>query len=341
MPHCMPTSDLARRPHAELGGVTRFLLVGLAVLAVGAGTGVLVYLGVGPLADPESCRAEVGGVVVELSIEQAENATTIAAAGVRRGLPARAVSIALATAFQESKIRNLGYGDRDSVGLFQQRPSQGWGTAEQIADPYYASNKFFDELVKIDGYQEMRITEAAQRVQRSGFPEAYEDHAEDARALASALTGYSPAQFTCVVEPSPDEASAETTGAGGLTPRAAEVRHALGRAFGELALGGFAPGGVSTGHMEGSAHYAGRAIDVFVRPVTEENNRRGWAIAHYLVAHADRLLIDHVIFDDRIWTTDSRSEDGWRDYDTPSSAGDPVVLEHRDHVHIDVLERQQ
>jgi hypothetical protein len=90
--------------------------------------------------------------------------------------------------------------------------------------------------------------------------------------------------------------------------------------------------------MEGSAHYDGRAIDVFMRPVTEENNRRGWAIAHYLVAHADRLLIDHVIFDDRIWTTDSRSEDGWRDYDAPTSSGDRVVLEHRDHVHVDVLE---
>jgi len=333
----MPTTDLAR-PRTELGGLARFLLVGIAVLAVVAGTGFAIYQGVGPLSDPETCRAEVDGVVVELSTEQAENATTIAAVGVRRGLPARAVSIALATAYQESKIRNLDYGDRDSLGLFQQRPSQGWGTAEQIVDPYYASNKFYDELVKIDGYQEMRITEAAQQVQRSGFPDAYEDHAEDARVLASALTGYSPAKFTCVVEPSLDEAAAEAAGASGLTPRAGEIRSALGRAFGELPMGGFAPGGVSTGHMEGSAHYDGRAIDVFMRPVTEENNRRGWAIAHYLVAHADRLLIDHVIFDDRIWTTDSRSEDGWRDYDAPTSSGDRVVLEHRDHVHVDVLE---
>ncbi len=155
--------------------------------------------GIGPLPDPEGCTARVGGTVVDLSTEQAENATTIAAVAVRRGLPARAVSIALATAFQESKLRNLDHGDRDSVGLFQQRPSQGWGTAAQIQQPVYAANRFYDALEKVDGYQTMRITEAAQKVQRSGFPEAYEDHAADGRALASALTGYSRGAFTCVV----------------------------------------------------------------------------------------------------------------------------------------------
>ena len=109
-------------------------------------------------------------------------------------------SIALATAFQESKLRNIDYGDRDSVGLFQQRPSQGWGSPEQLMDPDFATNAFYDELVEVDGYEELRITEAAQRVQRSGYPEAYEEHAEGARALASALTGWSPARFTCVVD---------------------------------------------------------------------------------------------------------------------------------------------
>ena len=115
---------------------------------------------------PRAARPRVGGVVVDLSTEQAENATTIVAVAVRRGLPARAASIALATAYQESKLRNLDHGDRDSLGLFQQRPSQGWGTA--AADPatrYYAVNAFYDALQKIDGYQTMRITEAAQEVQ--------------------------------------------------------------------------------------------------------------------------------------------------------------------------------
>ena len=334
----MPTTEVGRRTPTEQGAAARVLLVGLAVLAVVAGTGVMIYTGAGPFPDPDGCRAEVGDVVVELSTEQAENATTIAAVAVRRGLPARAVSIALATAYQESKIVNLDSGDRDSLGLFQQRPSQGWGTTDQVQDPYYATNAFYDALQEIEGYQQMRITEAAQQVQRSGFPEAYEDHAEDARALASALTGYSPATFTCVAEPPLSDVGVEQPTATGLTPRADEVRVDLEEAFGQLALGGFAAGGVSTGHIKGSAHYAGRAIDVFVRPVNEANNRAGWAMAHYLAAHAHRLLIDNVIFDDRIWTTGSRSEEGWRDYNAPSGSDDRVILEHRDHVHVDVLE---
>ena len=166
-------------------------LVFLLVLVVIGGVGVAMWRGVGPLPDPEGCATHVAGTRVDLSPEQARNASVIAAVGVRRGLPARAVSIALATAFQESKLRNLDHGDRDSLGIFQQRPSQGWGTKAQVRDPYYASNAFYDVLAKIDGFQTMRITEAAQQVQRSGYPEAYEPHAADARALASALTGYS------------------------------------------------------------------------------------------------------------------------------------------------------
>ncbi|WP_067431834.1 hypothetical protein [Nocardioides jensenii] len=313
---------------------------GLAVIAVVAGVAIAVERGFGPLPDPESCTAKVDGHEVELSLEQAENASLIAAIGVRRGLPARAVSIALATAFQESKIVNLEYGDRDSLGIFQQRPSQGWGTREQVLDAYYATNAFYDALVRIDGYESMRITEAAQRVQRSGHPEAYEAHADDARALASALTGNSPdGQFTCVVQGRP-AGEDDDLDRSGLTHRASVVRADLQAAFGDQALGGFAPGGVDSGHMDGSAHYEGRAIDVFVRPINEANRKQGWAMAYYLVAQADRLDIDHVIFDDRIWTFGTRSEQGWRDYDPGDVEGKPAgtvaVLEHRDHVHVDV-----
>ena len=213
----------------------------------------------------------------------------IAAVGVRRGLPARAASIALATAYQESKLRNLDHGDRDSLGLFQQRPSQGWGTAAQIQDPYYAINAFYDALEKIDGYQTMRITEAAQEVQRSGFPEAYEDHAADGRALASALTGYSPGRLQLRGRRRASGIGAEGRAAT-ASPRAPSgCAGDLQQAFGALPLGGFAPGGVSTGHMKGSAHYEGRALDVFVRPISAANKRTGWAIASYLVAHASRL----------------------------------------------------
>ncbi len=87
--------------------------------------------------------------------------------------------------------------------------------------------------------------------------------------------------------------------------------------------------------MSGSTHYSGRAVDIFLRPVTAANTTRGWAIASYLVAQSDRLDIQTVIFDDRIWR---RGRDGWRDYDVPaSSTGDMAILEHRDHVHVDVF----
>lgn len=337
----MPTTDPHPRVRrrTEHGRARTWVLVAL-VVAVGLGTGVLVRLGLGPLPDPEGCTAEVGEEKVRLTSTQARHAGLITAVAVERGLPARAASIALATAFQESKLRNLAGGDRDSVGLFQQRPSQGWGTVEQIRDPLYATNAFYDALVEVEGYEQMRITEAAQEVQRSGFPEAYEEHAPGARALASALTGYSPARFSCVVDDA--DVARESTLSSGLTRRAERVREDLESVFGRLPLGGFAPGGVSTGHMEGSAHYDGRAIDVFFRPVNAENKRRGWAVASYLVSQAERLDIDHVIFDGRIWSAGRRSEQGWRDYSPrvadSASRETRRILEHRDHIHVDVAE---
>ena len=307
----------------------------LGVLATGA---LLVDRGVGPLPDPSGCTAVVDGHRVELTIDQAENAALISAIAVQRGLPARAASIALATAYQESKLYNIEYGDRDSLGLFQQRPSQGWGTAEQVTDPVHATNVFYDALERIEGYRELEITVAAQAVQRSAYPDAYADHEDDGRALASALTGNSPAAFTCEVPGDAEEAE-DAIDDSGLVPRAAAVRRDLEGVFGRLSLGGFQPGGVSSGHMEGSAHYEGRAVDVFVRPISEDNRRRGWAIASYLVAHADRLGIGTVIFDDRVWKAGSRSGGEWNDYRVPSSSGgDRAILEHRDHVHVDVLD---
>jgi hypothetical protein len=311
------------------------------VVAAGAVAATLVVLdrgGVPSILDTTGCTAEVDGHRVEIDLEQAENAALVAAVSVQRGMPARAASIALATAFQESKLYNLDFGDRDSVGLFQQRPSQGWGTAKQLRDPVYAANAFYDALAKVEGYQTMEITEAAQEVQRSAYPEAYADHEEDGRALASALTGNSPRAMWCDVSGDAEEASDELDESG-LVPRAAVVRRDLEARFGTLSLGGFEPGGVSSGHMEGSAHYEGRAIDIFFRPINADNTKRGWAMATYLVANADRLDIRTLIFDDRIWHAGSRSDDGWTDYRVPSSSrGDRAILEHRDHVHVDVFD---
>ena len=184
----------------------------------------------------------------------------------------------------------------------------------------------------------MEITVAAQAVQRSAYPDAYADHEADGRALASALTGNHEAAFWCDTPGDADEAGDRLDDAG-LVRRAATVREELESVFGPLSLGGFQPGGVSSGHMEGSAHYEGRAVDVFVRPINADNQKRGWAIAHYLVAQADRLSINTIIFDDRIWRAGSRSDDGWTDYRVPSSSrGDRAILEHRDHVHVDVAD---
>src|SRR5688572_29560537 len=158
--------------------------VGVAALAVTAlvagGVAVLWDQDLVPFAAPDVCTATVDGHTVSLDPEQAQHAGLITAIAVSRGLPARAASIALATAYQESDLRNLDGGDRDSLGLFQQRPSQGWGEPEEILDPTYATHAFYDALVRIDGYEAMEITVAAQAVQRSAFPDAYADHEQDA-----------------------------------------------------------------------------------------------------------------------------------------------------------------
>lgn len=287
-----------------------------------------------PFLEPERCTAEVGERIVVLDPQRARYAGLIAATAVRRGMPARAASIALATAYQESDLRNLDGGDRDSAGLFQQRPSQGWGTEEQVRDPVHATNAFYDALAKVKGYDKVEITVAAQAVQRSAFPNAYADHEADARALASALTGNSPETFSCRLDSR--EAGSTELGPTGLTESAEAVRQDIVAMFPGQPLGGFEPGGVGNGHMAGSAHYEGRAIDIFVRPISDANRIRGWAIAHYLVSQADRLSIKTVIFDDRIWTAGEKSDLGWRDYDPPDRPGDQAILEHRDHVHVDV-----
>jgi hypothetical protein len=137
-------------------------------------------------AAPGRCTVVRAGYT--LTLEQATNAKTIAAVARARRLPARAVAIAIATAMQESHLRNLRYGDRDSLGLFQQRPSQGWGTPAQILDPAYAAGRFFDHLVRIHGWQTARLTTVAQAVQRSAAPEAYQKWEPMATTLATALS---------------------------------------------------------------------------------------------------------------------------------------------------------
>jgi hypothetical protein len=114
---------------------------------------------------------------IQLSHEQVRNAKAIVAATKKAGMDERAAVVAIATALQESKLENLGHlgemNDHDSQGLFQQRPSAGWGSVEQITDPGYATAAFLSGLRNVDGWRQMPLTDAAQAVQVSAFPFAY------------------------------------------------------------------------------------------------------------------------------------------------------------------------
>lgn len=143
----------------------------------------------------------------EFSAAQLQHAATISAVGIARDLPLRARVIAIATALQESTLRNLDHGDRDSVGLFQQRPSQGWGTVAQIMDPVYAAGKFYDELVTVPNWRTAPLTEVAQAVQRSAFPDAYAKWEDEATVLATAFAGASAPTLRCRTDSVPSTAA--------------------------------------------------------------------------------------------------------------------------------------
>ncbi|MEE1939213.1 heavy metal transporter [Streptomyces sp. TRM 70361] len=257
---------------------------------------------------PARCTvtAARGGEPYEIEPQQAANAATIQAVASARGLPERAVTIALATAMQESALRNIDYGDRDSVGLFQQRPSQGWGTPEQIMDPVYAAGKFYDHLVEVPGYSRLPLTVAAQRVQRSGFPDAYAKHEPEAALLTAALTGRRAAALTCV----PGSASGSASGSAAGDP--VRVREKLAREFGRdvlpdpAALGGSGGGGRSAPGPVVSVPVQGEG-----RGSGTDAGRRGWEVAHWAVAHSLELGIERVSYGNRVWEAE-RAGEGWR-----------------------------
>lgn len=251
------------RPRRHLG---RIVLLGcVVVLVLGTWIGARE---VRSLLTPSQCRATAGGRTVRLAPDQMDNAATITAIAVRRGLPARAATIALATAMQESKIRNVEYGDRDSLGLFQQRPSQGWGTPQQILDPEHATMRFYDALVKVPGWQTMEITKVAQEVQRSAAPEAYAQHEPEARVLASALAGHSPAALGCRLRSEP------TTG------DVAGLERAMFTEYGLRPVPGARPGTLV---------------------VTIPDETLAWSVAHWGVAKAAATGVTRVEVAGRTW----------------------------------------
>lgn len=148
------------------------------VAAVGGGLGRQECSGA---AGPGGGGQQVNGQA--FTAEQMTNARTITAVVQQRRLPQRAAIIAVSTALVESDLENKAYGDRDSLGLFQQRPSMGWGNVEQITNPVYATGVFLDHLVALDGWYTMPPGAAQQAVQSSAFPHRYAPQEDPAAAL--------------------------------------------------------------------------------------------------------------------------------------------------------------
>jgi len=261
------------------------------VVGVGATAGVVWFLDRTSPPEPERCAAALDGTSWYLTPVQAQNAALVVGTSVQRGLPGRAATIALATALQESRLVNIDYGDRDSLGLFQQRPSQGWGTPEQIMDPVYSTGAFFDGLVEVRGYQDMEITDAAQAVQRSGFPEAYAQHETRSRAWASALTGHSPGAVTCALPPVA-ETDAPTGDAALATLTELAAR--------DLGLPADA---VRAGDDGITVH-----IDTTGLPLKQKLST--WAVAHWAVATASSTGAEEVRAGQQAW---SRETGEWAD----------------------------
>lgn len=168
----------------------------------------------------------------------------------------------------------------------------------------------------------------------SGVARIWPQEAISAMAIATALRGQDGATLACTA--TLPTARVEVMEADGLTLRANSMWDAIKTVFGPLPAGGFMPGGVTTGHVPGSAHYEGRAIDFFYRPVTKKTIQHGWVLAQWLVAHAEPLQIATVIFDAQIWTPGDWNHRGWQPYSYPEGATTNVTLLHYDHVHVDV-----
>ncbi|MDT8916058.1 C40 family peptidase [Amycolatopsis sp. PS_44_ISF1] len=177
---------------SKLGAGVAALALAIPLL-IGAGVAGIVSSLLGSSDPSSSLTCTLDGAptstVAGVTAEQMGNAATIVAVGRQKGVPPAGWVVAIAVAIQESGLRNVYYGDRDSLGLFQQRPSMGWGTPQQITTPAYAAAKFFDHLQAVPNWQAMSVNDAAQAVQRSGLPNAYAQHEAKARAIVAVASG--------------------------------------------------------------------------------------------------------------------------------------------------------
>lgn len=276
----------------------RQLVVPLAMLLVFGGIAGGSYVALtryGDPADVGTCVASGLGTSHRYDTEQTANAALISAIAVDRELPARAASIALATAYQESQLRNIDYGDRDSLGLFQQRPSQGWGSEEEVLDPVHSTNAFYDALVELEGYEDMPINDAAQTVQRSGHPEAYADHETEGRLYASALTGRSGANLVC------------TLGAVDATVSPQALREELARQYPRLSGAGRLEAELSSAPAVSAQPPEGAGATALVIDV-DGDETLGWSVANWAVARAAEDGVVQVTYAGRSWDRSVQGE---------------------------------
>jgi hypothetical protein len=272
-------------------------LIGSAlVLAVAGYLAVHGFRSVTPAPPPPGCQAGTGVAAISLDTGQAAIAATIAGVAARHGLPRRAVTIAYAAALQESQLENLDYGDRDSVGVFQQRPSQGWGPAADLEDPVYASTKFFAALVRVPGYAKMPVDQAAQAVQHSADGSAYEQWVEVATLLSGYFTGQPPHGVSCWYTPG---------GRADLAAAVRELTHTFGPQGGVLVR-------IST-DRSGQKDQGGAAV-------VHAQQDAAWTVASWLVANAQDYGISQVRYAGYEWN----AADGSMGWQTASGAGGPA-----------------
>jgi hypothetical protein len=269
------------------------LVVIAVLLAVGAYVAYTAYQRfMTQILTVPGCQAGTGQNAIPLDFGQAADAATIAGVAVREHLPKQALTIAYATAFQESKLEDLSYGDRDSVGIFQQRPSEGWGSSAQLQDPAFAAAAFFRALVKIPHYTTIPVSEAAQDVQHSADGSAYEQYAQSGTLLATDLTS-TPHALTCWYNPAQQASSEGVSAKLNLHGAAKELDAVFGT-----------PGG--TGVLTGITRARSGESDV----ITTDKGA-GWTVASWLVANALSYGITKVSYAGYQWTA-QLAETGWQ-----------------------------
>ncbi len=243
----------------------------LAVVALAGGVYIVVRH-VPAILGESGCTAGSGHAAVALDPVQAQIAATIAGVAYHQRMPSRAVTVAYAAAMQETHLHDPNYGDLDSVGVFQQRPSQGWGPA----------SRFFQALAQVHAYQKMPVYKAAQAVQHSADGYAYQQYQALASRLTPAFTGAAPRGVWCWP-------AGHAHAAAQLNP----ARRAVVRAFGPL-----------------TARKSGSGGDAPALSVRVPERGLGWAVAAWLVTHAGQFRLHEVRYAGFRWPAPA-GHTGW------------------------------